>query len=61
MPVVPFASHSGFYFPPPAKGWRSALSLQNGKRFACFSSYSFRILIFYTEEKMPHATVIPRL
>ncbi|WP_329758487.1 hypothetical protein, partial [Allisonella histaminiformans] len=37
------------------------LSLQNGKRMACFSSYSFCILVFYAEEKVPHATVIPRL
>ena len=28
---LPLAQHRGFYFPPPAKGWRSALSLQNGK------------------------------
>ena len=28
---------------------------------ARFSSYSFCILVFYTEEKVPHATVIPRL
>ena len=37
------------------------LSLRRGKRAACFSSYRFRILIFYAEEKVPHATVIPRL
>ena len=37
------------------------LSLQRGKCMACFSSYSFCILVFYTEEKVPHATVIPRL
>ena len=46
--------------------WRQAivvipLSLQNGKRMACFSSYSFRILIFYTEEVAPHVIVIPIL
>ena len=32
----PMVQHTEIYFPPPAKGWRSALSLQNGKRFACF-------------------------
>ena len=37
------------------------LSLQRGKRMACFSSYSFRILIFYTEEVAPHVIVIPIL
>ena len=53
-------SHTAFYFPPSA-AQMVPLSLQNGKRFACFSSYSFCILVFYTEEKVPHATVIPRL
>ena len=37
------------------------LSLQNGKRMACFSSYSFCILVFYAEEVAPHVTVIPIL
>ena len=27
----PLFKHRGVYFPPPAKGWRSTLSLQNGK------------------------------
>ena len=37
------------------------LSLQNGKCFVCFPSYSFRILVFYADEKVPHVTVIPIL
>ena len=37
------------------------LSLQRGKRMACFSSYSFCILVFYAEGKVPHVTVIPIL
>ena len=37
------------------------LSLQRGKRMACFSSYSFCILVFYAEEVAPHVTVIPIL
>ena len=32
----PLFQHTAFYFPPPAKGWRSILSLQRGKRAACF-------------------------
>ena len=33
---IPSDSHSGFYFPPPAKGWRSAHSLQRGKYVISF-------------------------
>ena len=38
-----------------------AIVLQRGKRMACFSSYSFCILVFYAEGKVPHVTVIPIL
>ena len=45
--VIPILWHTAFYFPPPAKGWRSALSLQNGKRAACFPFAGFCILTFH--------------
>ena len=57
----PVSQHRGFYFPPSARGRMVPLSLQRGKRIACFSSYRFHIPIFYAQEKVPHATVIPRL
>ena len=42
--------------------WRMVpLSLQRGKRMACFSSYSFCSLVFYAEGKVPHVTIIPIL
>ena len=55
----PLSQHRGFYFPPPAKGWRSALSLQNGKRVAFFPLISFRMLTFNKVEEVQHIIVVP--
>ena len=42
--------HTAFYFPPPAKGWRSILSLQRGKRAACFPLAELLNSYIYTRE-----------
>ena len=56
----PTFQHSGIYFPPFAKANGPPFSPER-ETFRMLPLISFRILIFYAEEKVPHATVIPRL
>ena len=61
----PLFQHTAFYFPPPAKGWRSILSLQRGKRAACFPFVELLNSYLHTREyytsPLVKQHVLPRL
>ena len=65
--VIPSDSHSGFYFPPPAKGWRSPFLSRTGnlRAPAPINSNSFceisRKLSSFRSDRLNHLIVCRRL